>query len=119
MIQSGNMEKEIDIRAVQAGYDLATLFRVANWILLMRDQRPPQTLVAAAFNEARGFIDTYLAQPDADRKSLMRGVLIDWCCAVNIHPDPGMIEALTGLVAQAVDENVTSQYSTGLQGETA
>lgn len=113
------MEKESDMRALQAGYDLATLFRVVPWILLMRDQRPPQSLVESAFRDAKGFIEAQTVDPNRDRKSLMRGLLVNWCYAMGVQPDPNMVEMLTGLVAQVVDANVTSQYSSGLSGEIA
>ena len=113
------VDSDSDLRAKQTGYDVATLFRVAPWIFLMGDQRSPQALVKAAFTDARGFIEAHTADPTRSRQALMRGLLINWFHAMGLNPDPGGVEMLTALVAQAVDETIASPVDDGLKGETA
>lgn len=116
LVKSGELE---ETRLRQTGYDLATLFRVVPWIFLMGDQRPPATLVRAALAETREFIEAHASDPNRDRRALMRGLLINWLQAMGASADPRAIETITTLVAQAVDEIVTSQYDDGLTGEQA
>ena len=112
-------DKTNDTRAIQTGYDIATLFKAATWIIMMRDQRPPQVLVQMAFNESKDFIEAHVADQTRDRRALMRGLLTHVCVSQGVQPDPGFIEMMVGLVVQVVDKGVTSQWETGLQGESA
>lgn len=109
----------LELRAKQTGYDVATLFRVAPWIILMGDKRSPEALVKQALSDSRAFIEAHCADPSRDRRALMRGLLVNWCRSMSIDLDPRIVELIVGLVSQAVDEAVTSQIDPGLEGEIA
>lgn len=111
-------DDERDIRQTKAAYDLATLFRVLPWILLMGDQRGPQALVRAALDESRRFLESYVDDPTRDRRALMRGLSMTWFQTIGVQVNPDVLEAVIGLVAQQVDALIDEQFSSGLDGET-
>lgn len=111
---------EIDnIRVTRAAYDLATLFRVAPWIFVMRDSQAPQALVQRALYESKKIIEAPANDHSVDRLSLMRGLLHNWLMAIGIDTHPNNIEMLVGLIAQTVDATVIAPITPEIEGEKA
>lgn len=109
--------RDVDLGLIKTAYDLPTLFRVLPWIFLMRDNRDPTALVAAALKETRSFLEAAEQDPTRDRRALMRGLATTLFRGLGGEVNPASLEAIIGLVAQAVDGIVDEQFKPDLEGE--